>query len=270
MTPFYFGPPERRLLGLFHPSATAARGERAVLLCNPFGQEAVRSHRVYRVLAERLARSGIPALRFDYHATGDSAGSDEAGDLDGWARDVLSAQRELAAHSGAARIVCVGARLGAALVARAAAAVPDPSTRLVLWDPIVDGADYLRLLRIKHVESLEASYSLPDASWRRRLSDDPAAFSEEAIGFAMSPTLRAQIAHLSPQTLTLPAGTDVHVIAHPADAAVNRWVTALQSGNARVQHRPLTHSFDWTAAEAMNTALVPAPALSQLMSAIGD
>src|SRR4051812_43750768 len=65
MTPFYFGAPERRLLGLFHPSATAVRGARAVLLCNPFGQEAVRSHRVYRVLAERLARGGIAVLRFD-------------------------------------------------------------------------------------------------------------------------------------------------------------------------------------------------------------
>ena len=28
--------------------------------------------------------------------------------------------------------------------------------------------------------------------------------------------------------------------------------------------------FDWTAAEAMNTALVPAPAMSQLMSAISE
>jgi len=269
MTPFYFGPPERRLFGLFYPSATTSPADRAVLLCNPFGQEAVRSHRVYRVLAERVARAGMPVLRFDYHATGDSAGEDEAGDLAGWADDVLAASHELSARSRAQRVVCVGARLGATLLARAAARLA-PSTRIVLWDPIVDGPGYLQLLRVKHVESLESSYSLPDASWRRSLANDPQAFSEEAIGFAMSPRLRAELSQLSPRTLALPAGTDVDVIASPADASVDAWVKTLRAGGVAVRHRPLTHSFDWTAAEAMNTALVPAPAMSELMSAMSE
>ena len=154
MIPFHFGPPERRVLGLFHPAEGDSPDDRAVLLCNPFGQEAVRSHRLYRVLAERLARQGIAVLRFDYHATGDSPGDDSAGDLVGWVADTRAALRELAQRSGARRVTCVSGRLGAVIAARAATGLAELQ-RLVFWDPIVNGADYLALLRVKHVDALE-------------------------------------------------------------------------------------------------------------------
>jgi dienelactone hydrolase len=269
MTPFHFGPAERPLFGLFHPAAAGARVDRAVLLCSPFGQEAVRSHRVFRVLAERLAREGIPVLRFDYHATGDSPGDDEAGDLTGWVGDVRVALRELVERSGAQRVVCVGARLGGALAVRAAAGIAQLS-RLVLWDPIVAGEDYLALLRVKHVEALESTFSVADPAWRAQLANDPAAFTDEAIGFALSPALRQQIRQLGPHSLPLPPGVAVHVLAHPGDTAVKAWFASLSARGVEGQHWPLEESFDWTAGERRNSPLVPAPALARLMSTIRD
>jgi dienelactone hydrolase len=268
MIAFHFGAPERLLFGLFHPAGGGARDDRAVLLCNPFGQEAVRSHRLFRVLAERLARQGLPTLRFDYHATGDSPGADETGDLEGWVGDVRLALRELAQRSGAKRIVCVGARLGAALAARAASGFPGAS-RLVLWDPVVHGAAYLAMLRVKHVESLEASYSLADPAWRRDLENDPQAFTDEAIGFGMSAALRQQIRKLGPHSLPLPPGVDVHVVSHPSDAAVNAWFAPHAQQPAR-HLWPLEQSFDWTAEERRNSPLVPPQALTRLISTICD
>ena len=269
MTPFHFGPPERRLFGLYHPAEDASPDDRAVLLCNPFGQEAVRSHRLYRVLAERLARHGIATLRFDYHATGDSPGDDSAGDLVGWVGDTRAALRELARLSCARRVICVGGRLGAVMAARASTGLAELQ-RVVLWDPIVNGPDYLALLRVKHVESLESSFGLRDPAWRAQLARDPAAFTDEAMGFELSPTLRQQIRQVGAHNLPLPPGVQVNVIAHPDDAAVNAWTATFAVRGIAARQTPLAESFDWAAEEERNSPLVPPVALARLMSAIRD
>lgn len=267
MIPFHFGPPDRILLGLFHPAADGAPADRAVLLCNPFGQEAVRGHRLYRVLAERLANAGVPVMRFDYYGTGDSLGEDDAGDLDGWVSDTRVALQELVRRSAARRVVCVGARLGAVVAARAAVGW-STINKLVLWDPVVDGATYLELLRASHVRTLELAYSLPDPGWRNALAHDPQAFTDEAMGFAMSATLRRQVGKIGAHSFPLPPGMAVDVLARASDA-VQAWFNAFEAQPAR-RFRPLEHSFDWTADESRNTPLVPAQALALLTSSIRE
>ena len=69
----YFGD-GLHLLGAFHLPQRLQPRRTAVLLCNPFGEEASRAHRTYRVLATQLERAGFPVLRFDYSGTGDSLG----------------------------------------------------------------------------------------------------------------------------------------------------------------------------------------------------
>ncbi len=71
-TAIHFGTSGRELFGIYHAAEVVSPSRPAVLLCNPFGQEAVRAHRIYRILAERLARAGHNVMRFDYYATGDS------------------------------------------------------------------------------------------------------------------------------------------------------------------------------------------------------
>ena len=145
MIPIHFGRPDRTLFGIYHEATEPA--PTAVLLCPPFGQEAIRAHRLYRVLAERLARAGIAALRFDYYGTGDSLGDDLDGDLTGWQDDVLSAHRELVRRCQAKAVVWMGLRLGASLAALAARQAPAELARLVLCTPVVDGRAYLAQLR---------------------------------------------------------------------------------------------------------------------------
>jgi len=69
----YFGA-KRSLLGALHQPQRLRPRSTAVLLCNPFGEEASRSHRIYRVLATQLERAGFAALRFDYSGTGGLGG----------------------------------------------------------------------------------------------------------------------------------------------------------------------------------------------------
>jgi alpha-beta hydrolase superfamily lysophospholipase len=142
--PTYFGAPGRALLGFYHPpSAEVPRRDTAVLLCAPIGTDHQRSDLTFRHLAQRLAATGFPCLRFDLSATGDSGGEVQAmGLVRSWVDDVGFAIDELRARSGAHAVSIVGLRLGATLAQVAAAERGDVGS-IVLWSPCVSGAGYV-------------------------------------------------------------------------------------------------------------------------------
>ena len=108
--------------------------------------------------------------------------------------------RNCGAAPAAARIIWLGARLGAALAVLAAKSGRCDPARLILWDPIIDGARYLETLRAGHVDALERSFCVPDPAWRRRLAKDGDAFTDELFGFGVSPLMRQQLRALGPDT----------------------------------------------------------------------
>ncbi|MBO9513591.1 MAG: alpha/beta hydrolase [Variovorax sp.] len=268
MTPLLFGPPSRQLFGLFH--APERDGNLAVLICMPVGQEAIRAHRLFRVLSDRLARAGTAVLRFDYHGTGDSPGDDTDGELQGWRRDVCTAHEELRRRVGARRILWLGARLGASVAVLAAkSGICDPA-RLILWDPIVDGARYIDELRASHVDALERSFCVPDPAWRRRLAKDSDAFTDELLGFGISPVLRQQVRALSPKALQLTALHQTTVLADPEDNAAQAWARAESERRMPVTLSSFQHPLIWTSDPQPNNAMVPAEALQRLLAEAHD
>lgn len=264
--PFCFGAPDRRLFGIFHPATAPATGAAAIVLCNAFGHEAIRAHRMMRVLAERLARAGHAVLRFDYFGTGDSMGGDLDGDLDGWAGDVHAADLELRLRSGAGRTMWLGMRLGGSVALGAARQAPQGLARLILWDPVIDGDHYLAHLRHRHAASLSEAYGpLPPpmpAIGDRGLAQD----SEDLIGFAVSARLQAQVMALKALCHRWPAcPTSIVAFADPADIDGQDLAAACAKEPGRVQVVTLKHGIDWTSDTAEST-LVSAPALAQLLS----
>lgn len=269
--PFNFGPPERRLFGIYHAPAAAQAARPGVLLCNAFGQEAVRAHRLMRVLAERLARAGHAVLRFDYHGTGDAMGDDLDGDPAGWADDVLVADQALRSRSGVTHTAWMGMRLGAAVALRAAQRAPGNLQRLVLWDPVIDGARYLDHLRQRHIESLVESFSLMPRPAPAVVARDPSLFRDEAIGFALSPAFRAQVATLSPCSPDWPSRPkSIVALTDPDDADGRDLALACQTAPGRVRAVAVHHGTDWTSDTAESSALVPAPALLRLVQELGE
>lgn len=268
MHPFLFGPPHRRLFGLYHPAQPGApRRRESVLLCAPFGQESVRAHRLLRVLADRLARDGFPVLRFDPYGTGDSAGADRALDLLGWQADIEAAHAQLMQRSPADHwAVWVAVRLAGAPAVRASRVAP--GVRLVLLEPVVDGTAHLRELRERHVEALETSFDIVDPAWRAALRHDDLREVGEVMGFELSPLLREQLLELGPATLTVPAACEVTVLAPPGDTTVAAWVAQQRALGASVASRPVQHGFDWNSEEAINTALVPPDLLQRLIEEV--
>lgn len=151
VTPFFFGPGQS-LYGVLH----GAPAREAVLLCAPLGQEQVRARFVLTKLARRLAARGRPALYFDYYGSGDSLGEADAATCERWREDIAEARRELAQRTGALRITAVGVRLGATLLCDIAADLD--LARLIVWDPVDDGAEYcdeMARLHTRYVRALQ-------------------------------------------------------------------------------------------------------------------
>jgi exosortase A-associated hydrolase 2 len=139
---FYFGSSGKALFGAYHPPIGGTRKNEGVVLCPPIGVEGLRAQRALRQIATMLAKSGLHVLRFDYFGTGDSAGDCEDGSVQQWQSDIETAMEELKDTAGISRLHLVGLRLGGALAAILAERI-DGIEKLVLWDPIVNGQDYL-------------------------------------------------------------------------------------------------------------------------------
>ena len=149
----FFGPQPRRLVGVFHRPHTGADPRLGVVLCYPVWREYLRAHRAFFYLASRLASDGIPALRFDYFGTGDSAGNGDEGTLALWRADICVAIDEFRKTSAVDAVCLFGCRLGANM-ALAVAQQRDDVMGVILWDPVTDGKRYLNTLRSQHAEML--------------------------------------------------------------------------------------------------------------------
>ncbi len=257
MTPFRFGPPQRQLFGIHHPASPGHARRTAALLCNPFGQEAVRTHRMFRVLADRLARAGVHVLRFDYHGTGDSSGDDTDGHLEAWRNDVLLAHQELHRRSMGAAITWVGARLGATIAALAARQSPDLPDHLILWEPLADGPAYLGAMAEHHRHALVQSFGVVPSVHQHTPT-------REAMGFELSDLLLEEFRHLTPASLAGIQARRATLIAPPHDHGTAVFADALRAQGTPVTTVNFHHGFDWASEEALNTALVPHEAVTLL------
>jgi alpha/beta superfamily hydrolase len=151
MKPHFFGDDDARLYGIYAEARAAASQPRAVLACYPIAGEYMRAHRAFRQLTTLLTRKGVHVMRFDYFGTGDSLGDFDDASVARWRADIGAASAELRELSGASHVAAVGLRLGATMALLASEELPEID-QVVLWDPIVDGAAYVRELESKHVE----------------------------------------------------------------------------------------------------------------------
>jgi amino acid adenylation domain-containing protein len=270
VVPIRFGPAGRELLGLYQAPAGGQDRREGCLLCNPFGQEAVRSHRVFRILADRLSRSGFHVLRFDFFGTGDSAGADEEGSLAVWTEDILRANDELAGRAGSARVVWVGLRLGASLAALASRSAARAPAHLVLWDPVLDGAAYLTQLADAHIAARKEAFG---RRWHiesrtRALAAEEA--KAEAIGFPLTPTLKSELGALSLSWLRGARAGRITLVGTSAGASLTGLRDQLAGAGVDVRLRTLEVEIDWLWNEMANDSLIPPDDLRHLIAALSE
>jgi pimeloyl-ACP methyl ester carboxylesterase len=216
------------------------------------------------VLATQLERTGYAAQRFDFFGTGDSGGEGDDLDVAACLADIELAAAELIRLSGVTRLVLVGLRLGASLAALAAERLCP--RHLVLWDPVVDGASYLRELAVAHRTFMKDE--LGEVAWRDLLRVDSNGVPDEALGTAITPALAAGIAAID-LAKALPRADQVTVIStreSPGTARLRqRWCTS--SG---VRWLDMPASVAWNSDAALNNATVPIDIVQAIVARIEE
>lgn len=148
--PFWLEAPGRRLYAALHP-ATPLRPSAGVVMVPPLFHEQARSRRFITEVASGLAAAGLPCLRFDYAGTGDSSGSGDALDFASMHRDLDLAVAGLFSRARVDRIVLLAWR-GAALVTQSWLQQGRDVDLVMLWEPIVDGSQWLAELEGEDTE----------------------------------------------------------------------------------------------------------------------
>jgi exosortase A-associated hydrolase 2 len=132
----------RRGRRLFYAMHGGQNDRPAWVFCNPFLEEKVFCHPVYINFARRLSKEGWPVLRFDYEGDGDSEGDYRTIGLREWVDDVEDAISLVRSKHPSRSVNLFGLRLGASIACFAAK--KSACTKLLLWDPVVDGRDYFQ------------------------------------------------------------------------------------------------------------------------------
>jgi len=225
-----FGPSERPLFGfIHHPSNVVPTSGIGVVVCNPFGYEAVCAHRSLRHFAKAAAALRCPALHFDYDGTGDSAGDDSDPDrLGAWTRSIGNAIEEIKQATGVRRVILLGLRFGA-LLATLASAGRDDIDGLVALAPVLSGRLYLRELRVLQNA---AALSPPPASVPM------ASPGEESLGFRLAPETLEAIASIDLlKTKGSPAPRLLVIDRHDLPGS-DKWTARLREAGTEVEgHR---------------------------------
>lgn len=235
----YFGSGDCKLFGWLHVPHVEAVAGIGLVICKPFGYEALCSHRSTRAFAEAAAALGVPTLRFDYLGTGDSADIDpHANQLEIWSRDVVAAIDELKRRTGVERVCLLGFRLGA-LIAVLAAAECKAVNALILIAPVISGRRYLREIRTTHLAAMLGAD--PAKSLAHVPSDiesaDPG--SMEVSGFPLSAATLRALAQVDISTATALSASNVLVIDGDSLPVSRGWATAISGLGAYVKYQAL-------------------------------
>lgn len=179
MEPFFFGQ-QQQIFGAFHPAEGMPK-QHGLLIASPLLHEGTRAHFALRQISERCAASGFDVLRFDYSGQGNSPGPSSDYSIQDWQNDLIVAADELTAISGSRVTNVIAVRFAASLIP--ALVATRKIDRLVLWDPILSGNDWLAHL-YEHRAKLRESF-------RTALADSDREFSGHEVNANFLPDLES-------------------------------------------------------------------------------
>lgn len=253
---------ERSLFGWLHRPAQATQAKLGLVICKPFGFEALCGQRSLRTIADTAADAGIPALRFDYSGCGDSQDlAPDADQIEHWIQDIQSAVAHLRQRSGVERVCLFGVRLGA-LLACLTAMRSESIHGLYLFAPVISGRRYMKELRAAQIA--ESSSQAPNEPRPASLptTDDPDA--AEYGGFILSAASVATLSGIDLGKSARPPGVADLFIADRADLpSAAKWSSQLKEAGIASRYEKVP-GFPEMALVAPHWAQVPAALLSSL------
>ena len=246
------------LFGTYYlPQANSSKTT-GVVLSYPMGQEYMWMHRSYRQLATLFTRAGFHVLRFDYYGCGDSGGNSDDGDIDQWLDDISTAIEEIKDSSGVTKVALVGFRLGATLSVLAGERRNDVDS-LVLWDPVVNGNDYLQELIKTHVEWMENN--LPDPSQSNQNSG-----SLEIMGFPITGGLQSGLGEINLLNIKKQIANQIYLVESGKTKTNGQLSDHLKSLTRTFDYRYIPGSQKWVESAGLDPLAVPIEILQSIVA----
>jgi alpha-beta hydrolase superfamily lysophospholipase len=236
--PLYFTSGTHRLFGWLHSVPSDVPPPFGLVICKPFGFEAMSAHLSVRAFAEAAADLGIPTLRFDYGGTGDSEDLEPAADqLDAWLQDVMAAIQELQTRTGVERVCLLGIRLGALLAAIAASRAPQVKA-LVAVAPVISGKRYIREMRTFELAAAQTQASIA-GSLQQTLSHEVELAGPghlEVSGFFLNAKTISALQQIDLMTGPAPNLSEAMVIDREDLPAAAAWARMLSESGTRMHY----------------------------------
>ena len=262
MNPIYFGTSEKPLFGAYYlPQANLTRST-GVVLCYPMGQEYMWMHRAYRQLATLFTRAGFHVLRFDYYGCGDSGGNSDEGDIAQWLDNISTAIEEMKDSSGVTKVTLVGFRLGATLSVLAGEDRNDVDG-LVLWDPVVNGNDYIQEL-VKIQEEWMAN-NLPDPNQSYQNNGNL-----EIMGFPITSKLQSGLEKINLLKIKKQIANQICLVESGKMKSDGQLSGLLKSLTKTFDYRHIPGSKRWVESAGLDPLAVPIEILQSIVSWITE
>ena len=235
--PLYFPSGSRQLFAWLHSASGDPASSVGLVICKPFGFEAMCGHLSIRAFAEAAAEVGVPALRFDYSGAGDSEDLPPGADqLEAWCEDIETAVLELKRRTGVQRVCLLGLRLGALLAALAVPRCPSVSA-LIGVAPILSGRRYLKELRNFELAAAARATAQKAAPLDTKGAGDG---SFEANGFVLSAKTIAALQKIELMELPVPNLTDAFIIDRDDLAGAKGWSERLLAAGVTTQYTAMS------------------------------
>ncbi len=229
---------ERQLFGWLHRPPGVVPARWGVVICKPFGFEALCGHRSMRAFAGMASGLGMPVLRFDYLGTGDSEEIDASADqIESWTRDIVNAVAELRRRTGVAKVCLLGFRLGALLSVLAAPQCQVDALALIA--PVLSGRKYLGEARTAQLAAAAAEAALSGAAMPRPEASPPQSGAMEVNGFPLSAASVARLAALEIDGLDSPAVAEALLIDRGDLPVARAWSQVLGARGTKVTYHAL-------------------------------
>lgn len=177
---------------IHHEPAPDKQRRGGLVYVHPFGDEMNKARRMAALQSRRLAADGWSVLQIDLHGCGDSAGEFAEARWETWAHDLRAALDWLRSRVDGP-LSLWGLRLGATLACNVARDSALGLERLVLWQPVVAGEQFLvQFLRLRLASEMLAAGAATTAL-RELRAELAQGRSLEIAGYELHPDLAAAI-----------------------------------------------------------------------------